>query len=35
MRPAVTRITDLKTFDLRFPTSQHLDGSDAINPDHL
>jgi L-fuconate dehydratase len=33
MRPAVTRITDLKTFDLRFPTSQHLDGSDAMNPD--
>jgi L-fuconate dehydratase len=29
----VTRITDLKTFDLRFPTSQHLDGSDAMNPD--
>jgi L-fuconate dehydratase len=33
MRPAVTHITDLKTFDLRFPTSQHLDGSDAMNPD--
>ena len=29
----MTRITDLKTFDLRFPTSQHLDGSDAMNPD--
>jgi L-fuconate dehydratase len=33
MRHAVTRITDLQTFDLRFPTSQHLDGSDAMNPD--
>lgn len=29
----MTRITDLQTFDLRFPTSQHLDGSDAMNPD--
>jgi L-fuconate dehydratase len=29
----VARITDLQTFDLRFPTSQHLDGSDAMNPD--
>ncbi len=29
----MTHITDLKTFDLRFPTSQHLDGSDAMNPD--
>ena len=27
------RITSLETFDLRFPTSQHLDGSDAMNPD--
>ncbi|NOD82621.1 L-fuconate dehydratase [Ruegeria sp. HKCCD6119] len=26
-------ITDLKTFDLRFPTSDSLDGSDAMNPD--
>ncbi len=26
-------ITDLKTFDLRFPTSASLDGSDAMNPD--
>jgi L-fuconate dehydratase len=33
MRYAVTRITDLQTFNLRFPTSQHLDGSDAMNPD--
>lgn len=29
----MTRITDLKTHDLRFPTSQSLDGSDAMNPD--
>jgi L-fuconate dehydratase len=29
----MTRITDLSVFDLRFPTSQHLDGSDAMNPD--
>ncbi|UWM79324.1 L-fuconate dehydratase (plasmid) [Rhizobium sp. WSM4643] len=27
------RITDLRVFDLRFPTSQSLDGSDAMNPD--
>jgi len=29
----VTSITDLRVFDLRFPTSQSLDGSDAMNPD--
>lgn len=29
----MTRIVDLETLDLRFPTSQHLDGSDAMNPD--
>ncbi|WEX74418.1 L-fuconate dehydratase [Sinorhizobium numidicum] len=29
----MTRITDLKVFDLRFPTSRNLDGSDAMNPD--
>jgi L-fuconate dehydratase len=29
----VTRIIDLRVFDLRFPTSQSLDGSDAMNPD--
>lgn len=29
----MTRITGLRTADLRFPTSQHLDGSDAMNPD--
>ncbi|WP_457392865.1 L-fuconate dehydratase [Roseateles sp. P5_E1] len=28
-----TRITGLRTVDVRFPTSQHLDGSDAMNPD--
>jgi L-fuconate dehydratase len=27
------RITDLVTYDLRFPTSRLLDGSDAMNPD--
>lgn len=29
----MTRITGLKTYDLRFPTSENLDGSDAMNPD--
>ncbi|PZO80944.1 MAG: fuconate dehydratase [Mesorhizobium amorphae] len=29
----MTRITGLSTHDLRFPTSQALDGSDAMNPD--
>jgi len=29
----MTRITDLRTVDARFPTSAHLDGSDAMNPD--
>lgn len=29
----MTRITGLSTFDLRFPTSDALDGSDAMNPD--
>ncbi len=27
------RITDLRTVDVRFPTSESLDGSDAMNPD--
>jgi len=27
------RITGMRVHDLRFPTSQHLDGSDAMNPD--
>jgi len=29
----MTKITALKTHDLRFPTSASLDGSDAMNPD--
>lgn len=29
----MTRITGLRTHDLRFPTSSALDGSDAMNPD--
>lgn len=29
----MTRITALRVFDIRFPTSQALDGSDAMNPD--
>ncbi len=28
-----TTITDVTARDIRFPTSQHLDGSDAMNPD--
>lgn len=26
-------IVDLDTYDIRFPTSKQLDGSDAMNPD--
>ena len=29
----MTRITGLRTVDVRFPTSRTLDGSDAMNPD--
>ena len=29
----MTKITGLRTHDLRFPTSDSLDGSDAMNPD--
>lgn len=29
----VTKITGLTTYDLRFPTSESLNGSDAMNPD--
>ncbi|PSL20169.1 L-fuconate dehydratase [Shimia abyssi] len=29
----MARITGLRTYDLRFPTSDQLDGSDAMNPD--
>jgi L-fuconate dehydratase len=31
--PQPNRIVSLKTFDVRFPTSDHLDGSDATNKD--
>ena len=31
--PTPLVITNFETHDLRFPTSQHLDGSDAMNPD--
>jgi L-fuconate dehydratase len=29
----MTTITSLRVVDVRFPTSRHLDGSDAMNPD--
>jgi len=29
----MAKIVKLTTYDLRFPTSDHLDGSDAMNPD--
>lgn len=29
----MTRITGLRSLDIRFPTSKRLDGSDAMNPD--
>lgn len=29
----MTRITEVKVLDIRFPTSRQLDGSDAMNPD--
>lgn len=32
-RTPVARITAADTVDVRFPTSQQLDGSDAMNPD--
>jgi L-fuconate dehydratase len=31
--PEPTTITELETFDVRFPTSRELDGSDAVNVD--
>jgi L-fuconate dehydratase len=31
--PVMTRITGLRVLDIRFPTSERLDGSDAMNPD--
>ena len=30
---STARITELETYDIRFPTSRELDGSDAMNPD--
>lgn len=29
----MSRITSIKTYDFRFPTSESLSGSDAMNPD--
>lgn len=29
----MSKITKMRVVDVRFPTSQHLDGSDAMNPD--
>lgn len=29
----MSKITNMSVVDVRFPTSQHLDGSDAMNPD--
>ncbi|MET9778314.1 enolase C-terminal domain-like protein [Streptomyces sp. NPDC006367] len=33
MSPTSARITAVDTYDIRFPTSRELDGSDAMNPD--
>ncbi|MEV7978506.1 L-fuconate dehydratase [Streptomyces sp. NPDC086519] len=33
MTPTSARITAVETYDIRFPTSRELDGSDAMNPD--
>lgn len=33
MPPKPARITAVDTYDIRFPTSRELDGSDAMNPD--
>ncbi|MER6489679.1 L-fuconate dehydratase [Streptomyces griseorubiginosus] len=33
MSPTTARITAVDTYDIRFPTSRELDGSDAMNPD--
>ncbi|GGR90894.1 MULTISPECIES: L-fuconate dehydratase [Streptomyces] len=33
MSPTPVRITAVDTYDIRFPTSRGLDGSDAMNPD--
>jgi L-fuconate dehydratase len=32
VRPLTEHIVSLDTYDVRFPTSRHLDGSDAMNP---
>ena len=29
----MSKITGFRSYDLRFPTSEELDGSDAMNPD--
>jgi L-fuconate dehydratase len=31
--PTAARVTAVDTYDIRFPTSRELDGSDAMNPD--
>jgi L-fuconate dehydratase len=31
--PTTARVTSVDTYDIRFPTSRELDGSDAMNPD--
>lgn len=33
MSPTAARIIAVDTYDIRFPTSRELDGSDAMNPD--
>ncbi|MGW0822856.1 L-fuconate dehydratase [Streptomyces sp. NPDC002845] len=33
MSPTSARVTAVETYDIRFPTSRELDGSDAMNPD--
>ncbi|MFE0674354.1 enolase C-terminal domain-like protein [Streptomyces sp. NPDC058867] len=33
MSPTTARVTAVDTYDIRFPTSRELDGSDAMNPD--
>ncbi|MFF4836220.1 L-fuconate dehydratase [Streptomyces sp. NPDC001315] len=33
MPPSPARVTAVDTYDIRFPTSRELDGSDAMNPD--
>ncbi|MCI3934451.1 enolase C-terminal domain-like protein [Streptomyces sp. AN091965] len=33
MSPTPRRVTAVDTYDIRFPTSRELDGSDAMNPD--